>query len=97
MRVIIGKVLANTLFYLNDLVCAIIRLARLKWIYPLYKKLSQASQTLRNGTQRNWQRHALNEDEGLGAAYDKGKWMRAYYEKTDRSMTGRSEKSSNNA
>lgn len=83
MRGIIGKVLANTLFYLSDLVCAIIRLTSQKWIYPLYKKLSQASQRLRNGTQRNWQRHALNEDEGLGAVYDKSKWMKAYYKKTD--------------
>lgn len=83
MREIIGKVLTNTLSHLNDLTCATIRLTRQRWIYPLYKKLSQASQRLRNRPQRNWQRHALNEDEGLGAAYDKSEWMKAYYKKTD--------------
>lgn len=96
MRGIIGKMLANTLSYLNDWVCAIIRLTSRKWIYSLYKKLSQAPQRLRNWTHGNWQRHASSEDEGLGSDYDKSKWVKAYYEKTDQSMDRTFRKGMNN-
>ncbi|MDN5752794.1 MAG: hypothetical protein L0H15_05865, partial [Nitrosospira sp.] len=57
---------------------------RSKRLHPLYYKWFQASQVMREWGKGVLRRNVSCEDEGLGAAYDKRKWMEVYYGKSDK-------------
>lgn len=88
MRRIIGKVLLDTLFHLSNRAGAIISLIGRMRFHPLCRKISCAIQGLREWRDGIRQRHASSETEGLGSAYDKRKWMEAYYENPDKATAG---------
>jgi hypothetical protein len=89
----IGRILSGMLLFLNNRGHALITLtgSRRQGERPrqLYFQLPTLLQRL-----REWDKHirrltASSENEGLGAAYDKRKWMEAYYGKQDTAASGR--------
>ncbi|SCY03761.1 hypothetical protein SAMN05216420_10282 [Nitrosospira sp. Nl5] len=83
----IGKILSRMLLFLNNRGHALITLTgsrcQAELLRQLYFQLRTVLQRL-----REWDKHirrptASSENEGLGAAYDKRKWMEAYYGKQD--------------
>ncbi|MDQ3186393.1 MAG: hypothetical protein M3Q16_08095 [Pseudomonadota bacterium] len=97
MQKIIGGALSGTLFYLRNHIGAAISLAglrrRAERFHLLYCKLVRVSQGLGKWSKDALRRNPLNEDEGLGAVYDKRKWMEAYYDKSDKTRCGHGDRS----
>ncbi len=82
MHKTIGRALSGTLFYL----ChggVFIKLIGSERLRPLCYKLFQASLVVGGRSKGARRPNASSEDEGLGAAYDKRKWMEVYYGKSD--------------
>jgi len=77
---ILGRAASGVLSYLSNYIGTFIRFSGSAWLCPLYLKLSKMSGELQDWRSQSRKTGAPIEQEGLGAVYDKRKWMENYYE-----------------
>jgi hypothetical protein len=81
MLKILGRATSGVLSYLRDCVGTHITFSGSARFCPLYLKLSNMLGELQDWRSRSRKTSAPIEHEGLGAVYDKRKWMESYYGK----------------
>jgi hypothetical protein len=80
MQNILGHAISRVLSYLRDCVGTHITFSGSARLCPLYLKLSKMLRELQDWRSRS-RKTSEAEHEGLGAVYNKRKWMESYYGK----------------
>ena len=85
MHKTLERTITGVLSYLSDCIGTLISFSGSARLSPLYLKLAKISVELQNWRNRSRKTSAaVSEHEGLGAVYDKRKWVENYYGKRPR-------------